>query len=121
MNVGDAALHQLFDRLERLPWPNPLMGKLEDDEQKLIKAIDRWTVLVEPWTDVEKSLRRANPDTEELEARAELVLAAAAWAYWKRDPWLVTHPAIGTEARRAETENTGSVYDGPDPKGIAQP
>lgn len=106
MNVGDAALHRLFDTLERLPWPNPLMGKPEVDEQRLIEAVDHWIAFL-PAGDVEEHLRQTEAEAGELSARAQLALAAAAWAYWKRDPYLT---AQAIEARRAET-HSGSVHE----------
>ncbi|HEX7720437.1 MAG TPA: hypothetical protein VF389_11575 [Woeseiaceae bacterium] len=120
MNVGDAAIHKLFDTLERLPWPNPLMGKLETDEQKLVEAVDRWIVLLPP-EGVEEYLRQPAADAEELAARAQLALAAAAWAYWKRDPYLVAH-AQGIEARSDETAQQAQPEgQEPGPKDAPEP
>ena len=95
--VGEKAFHDLCDTLERLPWPNPLIGKPEDAEQQLIAAVDKWILLRQPVMGDAKTLREI--DLQEREARFRLAEAAAFWAYFKRDPYLVAHPA----GRRRET------------------
>jgi hypothetical protein len=78
VNAGDAALHRLFDTLERLPWPNPLIGSPEKAEAKLIAAVDSWITMPEPFSASAADLLKV----------AE---AAAEWAYFKRDPYLLVN------------------------------
>lgn len=117
--VGDAALHRLFDTLERLSWPNPLIGNESEAEKKLIAAVNAWILLRQPQVGTPKELRET--EVKEREARFALANAATEWAYFKRDPYLIVHGdlASGIEARQGGDADGGSVHESPAPKGDA--